>query len=167
MSIIILEDGTQIANSNSYITIEELDEYAMARGCEIPTTKPERTALIIKAADYTESFRKRYQGTKVASTQSMQFPRVGVYVDGFIVDSDVIPTDLKKAQMQAALEYIEADMLPATGQNIKSEKVDVIEIVYQDGDGSLTAPSFPKVDQYLEALLSNSGLGSLLVVPVR
>lgn len=166
MSIIVIEDGSIVAGSNSYITIEELDDYAMARGCDIPIEKPERVALIIRAADYTESFRRKFQGTKVSGDQSMQWPRVNVWVDGFTVASDAIPVDLKKAQLQAAIEYIDFDMLPTTEQNIKKEKVDVIEVEYQDGDGSLTAPTFPKVDQYLEALLKRGGFG-LLVQPIR
>jgi len=164
---IVVEDGSVVANANSYVTTAELEAFALARQYTLPVDSSDKNALIIKAADYTEAFRKRFQGVKTTSAQPLQWPRVGVYVDGFAIVSTTIPNDLKFAQMQAAIEYNTTDMLPATGANIKREKVDVIEIEYQDGDGSLTAPSFPKVDQYLDALLKAGGIGTMLVTPIR
>lgn len=162
---IIIEDGSIVANANSYATVKQLEDYALLRGITLPNRSADRIRITILGADYTESFRKKYQGCKVSALQSMQFPREGVVIDGFDSPSDSIPFDLKLAQMQASIEYITTDMLPSTGKNIKREKVDVIDITYQDGDGALTAPSFPKVDQYLDALLKSNISGT--VIPVR
>lgn len=163
---ITVEDGSNVTGANSYITLSEFEDYANARNVDLPEDKNVRESLVIKAADYTESFRGEFKGTKVERDQPLQWPRYGVTVEGFTILSTEIPIDLKRAQLQACVEYITTDMLPATGQNIKREKVDVIEVEYQDGDGSLQAPTFPKVDQHLSALLNFIG-GSGIVRPLR
>lgn len=163
---IIVEDGTIVADANSYVTVAELDTFASLRGVTLPTLEADKEVLLIQGTDYTETFWDRYQGTIVDETQSLQFPRNGVYVNGFLVASNAIPQSLKNAQMQAAIESISTTLSPSTGQNIKKEKVDVIEVEYQDGDGSLYAPTFPSVDKYLDKLLNNGG-NFLLVNPIR
>lgn len=163
---LIVEDGTGVANANTYATRAEVSAFAALRGATLPTSNAAIDQLLVKAADYTEAFRTRYQGTKVSGTQALQFPRVGVYVDGFLVGSTTIPDDLKNAQMQAAVEYNTVDLLPNQGKNIKKKKVDVIETEYQDGDGSITAPTFPKVDQYLDALFAGTA-GAIMLDPIR
>jgi hypothetical protein len=165
--MIIVEDGTNIPNSNSYVTVIELDNFAALRGYTLPASTPDKEVLLIKGADYTESFRSNYQGKKTFSNQSLQFPRTGVYVDCYPVGGETIPQDLKNAQLQAAIEVSISggDIQPNTSKNIKKEKVDVIEVEYQDGNGSLYAPTFPKVDTYLEPLFKQGG--GLLVEPIR
>lgn len=164
---IIVEDGSNIPNANSYVTVAELDSFASLRGYTLPTTETDKEVLLIKGTDYTESFRARYQGYKTYPDQSIQFPRNQVYIDGYPVANNTIPQDLKNAQMQAAIEtsLSGGDIQPNTGKNIKKEKVDVIEVEYQDNNGALYAPTYPKVDTYLEPLLKVGG--GLLVEPIR
>lgn len=164
---IIVEDGSNIPNANSYVTVAELDAFAALRGYTLPTTEADKEVLLVKGTDYTESFRARFQGTKTFSDQSLQFPRTGVYIDGYPLNSQTIPQDLKNAQMQAAIEtsLSGGDIQPNTGKNIKREKVDVIEVEYQDNNGALYAPTFPKVDTYIDPLLKAGG--GLLVEPIR
>lgn len=163
--MIIVEDGTGTnPAANSYVTVAELDAFALLRGVTLPATEADREVLLIQGTDYTEGFWNRFQGLTTNENQALQFPRTSVYVNGRVVASDAIPQNLKNAQMQAAIEQNSAELTPATGQNIKKEKVDVIEIEYQDGDGSLTKPKFPKVDAYLNPLL---GAATNLVNPIR
>lgn len=163
---IIVEDGSIVADANSYVTVAELESFADLRGVTLPTLEADKEVLLINGTDYTENFFDRFQGDTVDQDQSLQFPRTGVTVNGFSVGSDSIPQTLKNAQMQAAIELISTSLTINTGQNIKREKVDVIEVTYQDGVGALYQPTFPSIERYLNPLLLNSG-NALLVSPIR
>jgi hypothetical protein len=161
---IIVEDGTGTnPAANSYVSVTDLTDFATLRGI---TFTGDEEVLLINAMDYVEAVRDDFKGSKTSSTQPLQWPREGVWIDNYAIDSDVIPQELKNAQMQAAIETDSQDLSPNTGQNIKSEKVDVLEVVYQDGDGSLTAPNFPKVDAYLDPI-SKTSSGMITLGQIR
>ena len=166
MTIVVESGAGDNPAANSYVTVAELDSFAALRGVTLPTLEADKEVLLIQGTDYTEGFWNRFQGDTVSQDQPLQFPRSGVSVNGFSVDSDAIPQSLKNAQMQAAIESNSEELNPNTGQNVKMEKVDVIEVEYQDGNGSLYAPTFPRVDAYLDKLLKNGG-NFLLVNPIR
>jgi len=152
---IIVEDGSIVAGSNSYITEAELTAYASDRGVTIAGTPAE---LILKATDYLETL--SYKGNRYTKEQSLQWPRSNVWIDGFSVEVDEIPEDLKTAQLALALE-IDAgnDPLAPVERATKKEKVDVIEVEYMDGTRDSTyAPSYQR---YINKLINgnNSGLG--------
>ena len=58
---LIVEDGTGIANANSYVSEQELADYLSARGLSVPEDA-NPVALIIRAMDYVES--KDFRGSK-------------------------------------------------------------------------------------------------------
>ena len=157
---IIVETGEGLPNSNSYISIAEFEAYAADRLEALPADGKE--ALLIRSMDYLESI-KNYKGARVSGEQSLAWPRSRVYIDGFPLAADRIPTLLKRAQMQLAIEAMNYDLMPSTdGYAVASEKVDVISIDYATGgrlSGS-TAPAvpvFPKVDALLRQLLTDIG----------
>jgi len=161
---VIVEDGTgSNPNANSYADETELGTFAASRGV---TLSGDPTELLIKAMDYVEAYRDQFQGSKVQQVQPLQWPRATVYVDGFQIGSDEIPVDLKRSQMQAAIETDTADLAPNQGQAVKREKVDVLEVEYEQG-GALVSPTFPKVDAYLDPLLSTKASGFIRFEPVR
>lgn len=157
---LIVEDGTIVANANSYNTVAEIRAYADARGMTLPTDDLDVEKLAIQAMDYLESFRNRYQGYRTDPVnQELQFPRVGVIIDNdYEVSSDEIPSLLKKAHSQATAESYEADLMPNDSPAVKKEKVDVLEVEYQES--STSSVGFPKVDALLEPLFKkSSGFG--------
>lgn len=156
---LIIEDGSVVANSNSYASDAELKAYALLRGKTVPATQPEREALLVLAMDYIESYRAQFIGEKTDYTQPLQWPRSGAYIDGYDVGYNTIPQELKNAQMEAAI-ISNSNSLLQTGsvKNVQKEKVDVIERTYFSG-GSWEAIRTDTVDVYLDVLLSNSGKG--------
>lgn len=157
---IIVETGEGLPNSNSYVTVDELGAYAADRLETLPAEGKE--ALLIRSMDYLESI-KNYKGVRASAEQALAWPRTRVYVDGFPLDAKRIPTLLKRAQMQLAIEAMNYDLMPSTdGFAVASEKVDVIQVEYATGgrlSGS-TAPAvpvFPKVDALLRQLLTDVG----------
>ncbi len=154
---LIVEDGSQVVNANSYNSVAEIRSYADARGYDLPVDDADVEILAIQATDYLESFRSRYQGNVVSSTQELQFPRTGVVLDGYYLESDIIPKLLKRAHAQATVEAYSSDLMPNDSQSVKKEKIDVIEIEYQDNTSS-NSVNFEKVDALLYPLFQvNTG----------
>lgn len=153
-----VEDGSGVTGANSYVTVDEIKAYALARGLDLPDTDPAIEVFAVQAFDYVESYRTRYQGMKSNVALPQQFPRTGVVVDGYYVTSIEIPIQLKNAQCQATSEAFGTDLMPNSSAGIKKEKVDVLEVEYQDAPGGVSAsPSFPKVDSLLAPLLKTGG----------
>ena len=90
---IIVEDGSIVADSNSFVSEVELSTYAINRGV---TLSGDTDSLLLKATDYLETL--NYKGNRYTKDQSLQWPRSNVSIDGFSVDVDEIPEDLKTAQ---------------------------------------------------------------------
>ena len=157
---ITVETGAIVAGANSYVTELELTSYATDRSV---TLSGGAESLLIKANDYLETL--NFKGNRYTKEQSLSWPRSNVYIDGFSVDVDEIPSDLKTAQLALALE-IDAgnDPLAPVERATKKEKVDVIEVEYMDGTRDSTyAPSYQR---YINKLISGgtSGLGVVSLV---
>jgi hypothetical protein len=128
MATIVVEDGTGLTNSNSYVSEAELTTYATDRGVTISGTN---AVLLIQSMDYIES--QDFKGYKYTEEQALQWPRGNVSIDGYLIDVDEIPTLLKEAQMETALSIDAGNNPMATvGRATKREKVDVIEVEYMD-----------------------------------
>jgi len=150
---ITVEDGSQVTNSNSYVSENELTAYATARGVT-PSTDLEQ--LIIKSMDYLEGL--SFTGYKADKDQSLQWPRGSVVIDGYYVDIDSIPQELKDAQMATCLE-IEAgnDPLSTIKQEKQSVTVGPISTTYKTG--SSASPISRTINTQLRKLLSSGGSG--------
>lgn len=154
---IVVETGSIVSGANSYVTTTELATYADERGIDITNTSED---LLIKSMDYLEGL--NFKGYKNTRSQSLQWPRWGVYVDGYPVDSNTIPTELKEAQMQLALSIDGGyDPLGIIEPKVTKEKVDVIEIEYNWTGAKKDID--PRINNKLKKLL-DSGPGVFNVV---
>jgi len=134
---IIVEDGTGVAGANSYVTVAEFQAYALARGITI-IGNPE--TLLIRAMDYIESL--DYCGHKLTYTQTLQWPRYGVWVDSIPYQVNVIPIELKNAQMQTAISIDSGvDPLSTIPRVIHSASVGPMSVTYEDGSHTETIRS--------------------------
>jgi len=153
------EDGTQVANSNTYVSDADYVAYAAARGKTIAATEILREVELIKAMDFIESHRRQFKGLKVAFDQSLQWPRFSVFIDGFDIGSDVIPQELQNAQMETAIAYNAFEVLnTGTNQNVQSESIGELSVSYFNG-GSWETPQLETINVYLEVLLNTSSIG--------
>jgi hypothetical protein len=161
---LVVEDGTSVAGANTYVSLADAREFALDRGVTLPADDPTASALIIKAMDYIESFRSQYQGTKTSSTQSLQWPRNCVEIDGDPFPNDSIPAELIAAECQGVMEIFAGADLQANsgGQMVKVEKVDVIEQQFMTAAemGSATGMTinFTKINALLEPLFKDGGI---------
>ena len=120
--MLIVESGNGDSNSESYIDVAFADAYFLKRGITQWASLTNREQLIIRAMDYIEN-NYTYQGTKLVSTQSLQFPRL-------INGETVYPIALKNAVCELALKSNEEDLLADTDKTTIREKVGALEIEY-------------------------------------
>jgi hypothetical protein len=101
-----------------YVTVDDLDDYAEARGTSVIAADP--AILLLKALDWLEL--QPFKGYKTDPTQALQFPRDG---------ETTVPDEIQKAQMAAAL-LIESggDLMGKEERIVKSEQGGPIRVEY-------------------------------------
>ena len=119
---LVIENGQGLSNSESYVDVDYVDAYFLKRGITEWATLTNREQLIVRAMDYIEN-NYTYQGTKLVSTQSLQFPRL-------INGETVYPIALKNAVCELALKSNEEDLLADTDKTTIREKVGTLEVEY-------------------------------------
>ena len=153
---LIIEDGSVVANANSFTTDAEFVAYALARNLTLPSTSAERDVLQIKAMDFVISNEDCMQGYRVDIDQELPFPRNGVIIYDFLVPSDKIPSTLKKAQMEAGVIAQTVDLLPSSSvQNVQREKLDTLEVAYFKG-GKKSTLNVQSVYTFLSPVLKQT-----------
>ena len=136
-----------VVGTDSYATEAELLAYATARGI---TISGDQTQLLIRAMDFLEN--QRFIGYKAASDQALQWPRTGVMIDGWDIDSTVTPNKVKVAQMEVALSMdADSDPMAVTDPDIKTQSVGTISITYMDNSSTKR----PKIDTALSGLIES------------
>lgn len=159
---LIVEDGSIVANANTWINRAALIEYAAARGVVLADTET-TDFLIIKAMDYLALYNDEWRGDLVAEgVQTTPFPRKNLYIGNSttVFPDNQIPGALLRAQAELALQVNNGtNLLPtldASTAFVKREKVDVIETEYSEAValkllGEL--PTMPLVEALLRPLM--------------
>lgn len=171
---LIVEDGTLAsASANTYISLSFASSFCTAMGYDVQwatCSTAEQESAILRSMAYIESF--DFKGVKVEgpdsdTVQPLKWPRSGAYdEDGYAFDDDQIPTNLKKAVAYGAyLESQTVGIFAVTQENnIKREKVDVIEIEYFSPSAS--KKQYSMLLNYLKGLLKENAAGFANVLRV-
>ena len=149
---IVVEDGTLVSGANSYITLDEFQAWADARGIDYGTDYT-LSQQLFRATDYFESL--RFKGLKSDELQAMQWPRDQVLIDGYAVESIEIPKEVKIAIYELIKIEIDGDSrLAPSDREVLSEQIDSIKITYKDNAGMKR--STPALDRALRKLVMPS-----------
>lgn len=158
---LVIEDGSIVANANSFVTVEEIRVYALQRGFELPAEDSKVEVFAINAMDYIFSKEEQFQGVRTSEVQELPEPRTGAYVYGKLVGSNVIPPAAKRAQLQLALDNSQGvDLMPTvTGAAVKREKVGPLETEYEVSatSGYSGQPDLQAANSWLDLLYGTSG----------
>ena len=176
---LIVEDGTGLLDSNSYVTVAEVDAYFTDRGNPTWNGTGNKEHLLIQATDYLDAaFGSSFQGSKKTQSQALAFPRYNqgatrlsisqskwLYpgISPFLNEAPVIPNELKKACFELAKLAVNGDLFPeltsAEDSLLTSKSVKVGPItVDKSSSKTLTRPAkniYHKVEYILKPLLSN------------
>jgi hypothetical protein len=97
--MLIVEDGTGLADANAYIDIDFVDNYLI--GDQLTAwealTEPEQESAIIKATRFIDLM--DWKGTRKTLEQALEWPRLGVEYQGFEIEG--LPNPVKKATAEA------------------------------------------------------------------
>lgn len=163
---LIVEDGTNVAGAESYVTLAEANTYFSNRGSPSAWTSLSdavKEQYLREATDYIEAYYAlRWKGRRDEDDQPLAWPRRGVDdQDGYAIDSDTIPQKLKNAQFEAALRRAtDGDLLPdiETPGDVKVEDVQAgpVRSRLEYAGGASQLPQYSKVHYQLLPLLRSS-----------
>ncbi len=165
--LLIVEDGSIVADANSYITYDYAENYHALRGNSAWAAgdASDKQFAIIRATQAVDSIYKgQWSGSQTEyGTQELEWPRQGVWVGDVEIADDTIPTALKKAVCEAALRELASpnSMMPDLdrGGKIKRVKADTVEVEYSEGASSTT--SFTAIDGLLVDLIAGASADGL------
>lgn len=101
---LIVEDGSNVIDANTYANIQMARAYANSRpGLVFPVDNNEVAKMLISGMDYIESKACDYQGEPTYENQSLSWPRKCVFINCQLLAEDVIPKQLIAAQIQLAM----------------------------------------------------------------
>ena len=164
---ITIEDGSNVANANSFVTIAEVRAYAEARGVTLPVADDSLAVMLIKACDYLEAQANRYQGEIANESQALQWPRIDVYINGSetAFPSNAIPKQLNSAQSARVVAINEGvDIMPnySASNFVTEETVGPITTKYADPTKVGIVPTLTAVDSLLAPLFGSTATGFAL-----
>ena len=154
---LVVETGTGSATAESYCSVADADARATALGNTAWTgTDAAKEAALRRATQYMEqAYRGRWKGTRLYRVQALSWPRYGAEVDGYTLDSNIVPRDVANACADLALRALADDLNADQSQAVKREKVGPIETEY--ADYSAPGTRFVAVDMALSSYLRGSG----------
>lgn len=162
--VLIIENGTNVANANSYVSISEIRNYCEGRAIDLPIENQKIEALAILAMDYLEL--QDFKGERTYSDQVLEFPRNNIYIRGNLQAANVVPTEIKLAQIELVLQQLQ-------GFNLFPTVTRDDYVTYKSIEGAISkawdknAPvlvKFSKVQKLLNSyLLSSFNTGSFSV----
>lgn len=164
---IVVEDGSGLANADSYLSVDDADTFHAAQGNPSTwstSTTPQKEAALRQATLYMDSrYGQRWLGRRINSTMSLRWPRTGIFDrDGISVEDDAVPTGVKNATAYIALKIREGDTLipdvdASTNAISESVQVGAISISSTYAGEGTTAPAYPMADMLLGDLITAAG----------
>ncbi len=120
---IVVEDGSGIADANSYVSEADLLANLTRLGITLVGTEE---VLLQKSMDALAFYSGQFKGTRIDNGQPLDWPRSGVTIDNWPWSNTEIPRQLIAAQQAACIEINEnKDPLnPEIVQQANMKKVD-------------------------------------------
>lgn len=164
---LVVEDGTGLANANTYVSRSEASDYhrLLDNAAWAAASEHQQVAALINATQYVD-LRFRYAGELVEDDppQALAFPRedsdAGELLDARGIDvSGTVPVQIKQATMEYALRALADALMPDlttpddAGRfvTLKREKLGPLEeeTRYSAGRGIQTLRRYPEPDRIL------------------
>lgn len=165
-----VEDGTGLSNADALVSLTEVDAYHTKFGNTTWTGTNEAKEIAIRRASVylTNSF--RWMGWKVnLREQALAWPRTGVVdEDGYAVDSDAVPQEIKDACAELALRELVTpgtmtpDVIP--GDAVTRERIGELEVEYASAKSNpgMARPVVSIVNDMVGQFLASGGFGNML-----
>ena len=165
---IIVEDGSIVTGSNSFVTRADYIAYALSIGIVIQDNSTADNHLVI-AGEYIAMHEKNLIGEKVSRDQSMPYPRNNLYINGWTWLSNEIPSDVILCQINYALDLNAGEDLYNRSINpnrlvIKERVEGVVERDYASTQSDQKLNKVSRGDVFLNSLIKNDFMMSIGLV---
>jgi hypothetical protein len=163
---LIVEDGSGMANAESYLSVADFTAYCTARGLTFTADTEAVTEQKLRiATGYIDTVR-RYKGSRITAAQALEFPRDGLTDWGGLAITGV-PARVKNACAELAYKaftenlYVDLDR----GGMVSSQSVGPISVSY--AEGAPAGKSFTAAIKLLEPYFRDAkDIGAPYFVPV-
>lgn len=155
-----VETGNGSAASETLCSVAYADTWHAARGCApwATLTTAQKEEALRRASDYFEQvYGNKFEGYRLNSTQALSWPRVDVELHGYYLASNTIPSLVINATAELAYKAAQGNLAPDLTQGVKREKIDVIEVEYDNYSVQYTR--YRSVDNILAPLLKSISNG--------
>ena len=145
---LIVEDGTVVADADSFSSLIDARVLAVNYGLTLPVDDTEAEVKLRQGYLNLLQRERTLQGSRISAAQTGIYPRSNVLNNCFPVDSDVIPNEVKLAQIYAsdAINSGAETNNVNTGEKLSGFNVQgVYSETYQDGSSQSTNPSIQGV----------------------
>lgn len=141
----IVETGESLSNATSYVSVAEYKQYYENRGIDYSATAEADIQVKLNVA--TEYIDNNYNfiGRISNDDQSLSFPRVGLSKNGYAIDSDVIPQDVKDAVCYIA-DKVKNGNIEQVDTGVKSESFGPVSATYSETGQK----KYPILNKYLK-----------------
>lgn len=162
---LVVEDGTGLSTAESYVSVADAVTYATKHGLTFAASPADAAEQALRRATawLDGKYRTRFPGCRVnGRDQALEWPRMyACDAEGYEVASDAVPAEIVNATIEAAVRELASagslnpDVTP--GRIKKRAKVDVIEVEYAVGTGSVfeQKPVVGVIDGILSSLIGS------------
>ncbi|WLJ71190.1 hypothetical protein [Sphingomonas phage Birtae] len=163
---LIVEDGSGIANANTYADLDFIRAYATARGVSLSDDDAVLEPVVMNVMDFIES--RSFNGTRIY-IDGLSFPRAGIAIDGVSIPANVIPSQLMRAEAQLVIDVAitGVELLPSGNSEpiVKREKVGPLETEFFAPD-AIGAADTPLASALLAPFIRGQGAFTFKTVRV-
>ena len=166
--MLIIETGVGIAGAESYASIDQADARCASLGVvawSSPADVDKEIALRKATIFMGQNYRMQWAGRRLLRTQSLDWPRYGVSVDGFPVLTNTVPPEVVAACIDLAVRSAAGEeLLPdlEIGNNqVKRERIGPIDTDYFENNTN-ARERFVAIDAMLEPFFGGAGGGATM-----
>ena len=154
-------------NTNSYVTLSEANSYFADRAhSDLWENEDDQASALVTASQVIDWY-VTWKGVRVTGTQSMDWPRSGVYDKvGVLYPEDIIPPDVKIAVYEMALASLDSDRTQ-DGDLAGLSEVRAASLMIKADDGLYNTKPDTIPDhiwKILSGLTTKSGIGVVRLV---
>lgn len=153
---LIVETGEIVPNADSYVSLTDARALAANYGLELPADDTVAEVALRNGATYVGLAEPQMCGRRVSAEQSLAYPRTGTTLNGFAVPDNVIPAQLMRAQVIAAVTYGAGTDVRANsdGRSVQTERVEgAVTVTYFNNGNSGATTAITAADDALRPLL--------------
>lgn len=149
----VLEDGTGLSNSTSYVSVADFKQYWENRTVDYSTkTDAQVQGKLNEATQYIDNL-NRYKGTVEQTTQALQFPRDGIINNKGVDVSGTVPIEVVYATCEIAAYSFTYSLDPAEQNSIRSRTMGSLSVSF--GNSGETGAVIIRADKYLGVYTDN------------